>query len=145
VSATETRLIFPALAPAYRALGGFGDLLLRVACGCLLLPSGWHKLIGPLFDSDVQLFHQLGLEPAVPLMWFITALELVGGVLLVVGLLTRPIALMVAVEMLVIALAVDIPRGRGYPLTLLWAAAAFATACRGGGRYSIDRWIGREF
>ena len=145
MSAEEPRLIVPALGPLYRALGGCGDLLLRIVCGALLLPPGWHKLTGPLFDRDVQLFHQLGFEPAVPLMWFITALELVGGVFLIVGLLTRPIALMVAVEMLVIAIAVDIPSGRGYSFTLLWAAVALAIALRGGGRRSVDRWIGREF
>lgn len=145
MSATEPRLIIPALARLYRALGGFGDLLLRIACGLLLVPPGWHKLTGPLFDSDVQLFHRLGLEPAVPLMWFITSLELLGGVLLAIGLLTRPIALMIAVEMLVIAVAVDIPRASGYQLTLLWAVAAFVISLRGGGRYSVDRWIGREF
>jgi len=145
VSAPEPRLIIPALAPIYRALGGCGDLLLRILCGALLLPPGWHKLRGPLFDSDVQLFHQLGFEPAVPLMWFITALELVGGAFLIVGLLTRPIALVVAVEMLVIAVAVDIPSGRGYSFTLLWAAVAFAISLRGGGKWSVDRWIGREF
>ncbi len=145
MSALEPRLIIPALAPLYRALGGCGDVLLRVTCGALLLSPGWHKLTGPLFDRDVQLLHELGLEPAVPLMWFITALELVGGAFLIVGLLTRPVALMVSVEMLVIAVAVDIPAGRGYPLTLLWAAVAFAIALRGGGRLSVDRWIGREF
>jgi putative oxidoreductase len=145
VSATEPRLIIPALAPIYRTLGGCGDLLLRIVCGLMLLPPGWHKLTGSLFESDVQLFHQLGLEPAVPLMWFITTLELVGGLLLVVGWLTRPTALMIAVEMMVIAVAVDIPRGRGYQLTLLWAAIAFVISWRGGGRWSVDRWIGWEF
>ncbi|HLJ19625.1 MAG TPA: DoxX family protein [Stellaceae bacterium] len=145
MSAGEPRLIVPALGPVYRALGGCGDLLLRIMCGALLLPPGWHKLTGPLFDRDVELFHQLGFEPAVPLMWFITALELVGGLCLILGLLTRPIALMVAVEMLVIAIAVDIPNGRGYSFTLLWAAVAIAIFLRGGGRLSVDRWIGREF
>ena len=145
MSAAEPRSIIPALAPIYRALDGCGDLLLRITCGALLLPPGWHKLTGPLFDSDLQLFHQLGLEPALPLMWFITALELGGGVFLIIGLLTRPIALMIAIEMLVIAFAVDIPSGHGYALTLLWAAVAFAVAVRGGGRLSVDRWIGREF
>ncbi len=145
MSAGEPRLIIPALAPLYCALDGCGDLLLRILCGALLLPPGWHKLTGPLFDRDVQLFHQLGFEPAVPLMWFITALEFVGGAFLIVGLLTRPIAIMVAVEMLVIAIAVDIPNGRGYPFTLLWAAVAVAISLRGGGRWSVDRWIGREF
>ncbi|MGH7124707.1 MAG: DoxX family protein [Stellaceae bacterium] len=145
MSAGEPSLIVPALAPVYRSLGGCGHLLLRILCGALLLPPGWHKLTGPLFERDLQLFHQLGLEPAVPLMWFITALELVGGACLILGLLTRPLALMIAVEMLVITVAVDIPSGRGYSFTLLWAAVAFAISLRGGGRWSLDRWIGREF
>jgi putative oxidoreductase len=145
VSAGEPRLLVPALAPLYRALGGRGDVLLRVVCGAILLPPGWHKLTGPLFERDVALFHQLGFEPAVPLMWFITGLELVGGVFLIVGFLTRPIALMIAVEMLVIAFAVDIPSGRGYSFTLLWAAVALSIALRGGGKLSVDRWLGREF
>lgn len=145
MSVGETRLIIPVLGPLYRILGGCGEALLRILCGALLLAPGWHKLTGPLFDRDLQLFHQLGLEPALLLMWFITALELGGGVLLIVGLLTRPIALMVAVEMLVIAFAVDIPSGRGYSFTLLWAAVAVTIALRGGGKLSLDRLIGREF
>jgi len=145
VSAGEPRLIVPAVAPLYRALAGCGDVLLRVMCGAILLPPGWHKVTGPLFERDVALFHQLGLEPAVPLMWFITALELAGGVFLIIGFLTRPIAIMITVEMLVIAFAVDIPSGRGYSFTLLWAAVAFSIFIRGGGKLSLDRWIGREF
>jgi putative oxidoreductase len=145
VSAGEPRLIVPAVAPLYRALAGCGDVLLRVMCGAILLPPGWHKVTGPLFERDVALFHQLGLEPAVPLMWFITALELAGGAFLIIGFLTRPIAIMITVEMLVIAFAVDIPSGRGYSFTLLWAAVAFSIFIRGGGKLSLDRWIGREF
>ncbi len=145
MSAGEPRLIVPALEPLYRALGGCANVLLRVLCGAILLPPGWHKLTGPLFESDVALFRRLGFEPAVPLMWFITALELVGGACLIIGFLTRPIALMVAVEMLVIAIAVDIPSGRGYSFALLWAAVALSIFLRGGGKWSVDRWIGREF
>ena len=145
MSAGEPRLIIPALAPVYRTLGGCGDVLLRVVCGAILIPPGYHKLTGPLFDRDLELFHKLGFEPALPLMWFITMLELVGGAFLTLGLLTRPIALMIAVEMLVIAFAVDIPNGRGYAFTLLWAAVAFTIALRGGGKLSLDRLIGREF
>lgn len=141
----STRLIIPALAPLYRALDGLAWPLIRIVAGLNLVPFGWHKLTGPLFDADVQLFHQLGLEPAVPLTWFVTLLEFVGGLFLAAGLLTRPIALMIAVEMLVIAVAVDIPRGRGYQLTLLWSAIALAISWRGGGRFSLDRWLGREF
>ena len=93
----------------------------------------------------MALFHTLGFEPAVALMWFITLLEFCGGALLAVGLLTRPIALMLAIELMVITFMVDMPRGRGYSFTLLWGLVILAIAWRGGGRYSVDSRIGREF
>ena len=141
----QTRLIIPALAPVYRFLGPLAYPFIRVVCGLTMIPFGWAKLTGPLFERDVALFHTLGFEPAVPLMWFITLLEFCGGALLAVGLLTRPIALMLAIELMVITFMVDMPRGRGYSFTLLWGLVILAIAWRGGGRYSVDSRIGREF
>ncbi|WP_082005978.1 DoxX family protein [Ensifer sp. ZNC0028] len=39
---------------------------------------------------DIELFQSLGLEPAVPLAYMTSALELFGGVAIALGLLTRP-------------------------------------------------------
>jgi putative oxidoreductase len=141
-----TRLIFPALAPLYARLGEPMHLLLRLACGLLLVPLGWGKLTqAARFAQEVAEFHHLGIEPAVPFAWFIALLECFGGLALALGLLTRPVALAIAIEMAVITFHVNIPEGRPYQLALLWGVAALVIAWRGGGKYSLDRVIGREF
>ena len=94
---------------------------------------------------DIELFQKLGLEPAVPLAYFTSALELVGGFALALGLLTRPFALMLFVQLLVIVFMVMIPRGTGYHLTTVWLGTYAVMTVYGGGRLSLDRWLGREF
>ena len=51
-----------------------------------------------------------------------------------------------AIQMAVIAFAVQWPRGFGSPTMffLLWAMVFFVIVLRGGGPYSLDRLIGRE-
>jgi putative oxidoreductase len=136
------RLLIPALAPLYQCLDELAWPLIRITWGTLLVLAGWHKLTGPLFERDLALFHSMGMEPALPLMWFITLLEFVGGFLLAIGLLTRPIAAAVFIEMMVIVFAV--PHQRFDTLALLWGLMALAMAFRGGGPYSLDRLIGKE-
>jgi len=90
-----------------------------------------------------------GIEPALTLAYFIVALELVGGVCLIVGLFTRFFAAALAIEMLIALLFVHLAKGYavgagGYEYVLLIGAVCFAIAIRGGGRYSIDRFIGKE-
>jgi len=79
--------------------------------------------------------------------YFLGTLEFFGCALLAVGFLTRPIAAMLTFEFVIVTFCVQMPRGYGenveYTLMLLVMAALFAA--NGGGRYSIDRLIGREF
>jgi len=77
-------------------------------------------------------------------------LESLGGARLILGLLTRPIALLFVIELLAFISGVHIDKGwlwnRGgvqYPLFLLGLCLAFLF--RGGGHYSLHRAIGREF
>ena len=67
--------------------------------------------------------------------------------MLAAGLLTRPVAAAVAVFMAV-AVSFHAPTyfwGQGgIEMPLLWGLVALAYAIRGGGRYSLDRLIGRE-
>lgn len=144
MNSDRNRLFIPALAPLYDFLGTLAYPFIRVVAGLMMVPFGWMKLTGPMFDVDVELFRQMGLEPAVALAWFIASLEFFGGWLLAFGLFTRPIALMLAVEMAVITLAVAIPKGSGYQLTILWGSVLLAISWRGAGRYSLDRLIGKE-
>ena len=87
---------------------------------------------------------------AFPLAWAyaIGALEFFGGLLLIAGLFTRLVAAAIFVEMMVISFAVLYPSWswgrRGMEYALFMGLIALAIALRGGGRYSLDRLIGRE-
>jgi putative oxidoreductase len=70
-------------------------------------------------------------------------LEFWGGLLVVLGLLTRPVAFVLAGEMAVAFFIAHFPRG-GFPienggeLTILYCFAWLYLAARGGGSFSLD-------
>ena len=147
----RTRLYFPSMEAFYQSISSLAYPFIRFVTGAMLVPHGWRKFV----DSGtqravVELFHKLGIEPAGLLFWLIGSLELFGGVMLAIGLFTRPVALAIAIEMLVISFDVYWPNGffagtRGYEHTLLWGLIALAIAARGGGKQSVDALIGKEF
>ncbi len=100
----------------------------------------------PVADHVVAV---LGLP--LPLAWayFLGILEFFGGIALAIGFLTRPIALMLTVEFVVIT-CWSWPNGYffskgGYEYPLLLLIVYAAIFFRGSGRCSIDRMIGKEF
>lgn len=135
----------PFLAPIYAALEPLAYAALRVTSGLIMATFGWSKLFGDGMARDIELFQRLGLEPAVPLAYFTSGLELIGGLAIVVGLLTRPLSFMLFIQLVVIVVLVMIPRGAGYHLTVVWLGAFALMSVHGGGRLSLDRWLGREF
>ena len=84
-----------------------------------------------------------------PLAWayLLGILEFFGCAALAVGFLTRPIALMLTVEMAIVTFFVQFPQGYNEYLeyTLILLALSAVYAANGGGRYSLDHVIGREF
>ncbi len=94
---------------------------------------------------DIELFHKLGLEPAILLGYVTSSLEFFGGLMIAVGLLTRPVAALLLGELLVILIMVMIPRGTGYQLTVVWVGVFLLILLHGGGRISVDRLLVREF
>ena len=151
---TAPRPIIPALAPLYQGLSGLSYPLIRVAAGLILVPHGAQKLFGWFggygLEGTAGFFAQnLGLEPGMFFAVLVGATEFFGGLLLALGLLTRPAAAAIAVLMAV-AITVHLPNGffwtsGGYEYPLLWGLIALAIAFRGGGELSVDRKIGREF
>src|SRR5689334_13945282 len=115
--------IIPALAPLYARLEPGAYVALRVMAGAIIASFGYRKLFAGGMANEIALFHRLGLEPAAILGPFICGLEFFGGLAIVLGLLTRPIALMFVVEMLVILGVEAIPRGAGYQLATVWLGA----------------------
>jgi putative oxidoreductase len=141
----KTIPLLPVLTPLYTALEPFGYAFMRFASGVIMATFGWGKLFGNGMARDIELFHQLGLEPAELLGHFTSGLEFYGGLLIAIGLLTRPIAAMLLGELLAILVMVMIPRGSGYQLTVVWVGVFLLILLHGGGRISVDRLLGREF
>jgi len=111
----------------------------RIGGGLLFAEHGAQKLLG--------WFGGLGgpgkTAPLYSLMGAAGVLELFGGLLLVVGLFTRPVAVVLIVEMLYAFFTVHLPRG-GAPmqnqgeLALLYACLFAALAGLGAGAFSMD-------
>ncbi len=152
---THPRLIVPVLAPLYAKLSRLSYPLIRAATGLALMPHGAQKLFGWFGGYGLEgtggFFAQnLGLEPGLFWAALVGGVEFFGGLLLVLGLLTRPAALAVAILMAVAVITVHLPNGffwtaGGYEYPLLWGLIALAIAFKGGAELSLDRALGREF
>lgn len=95
-------------------------------------------------------FTKLGLEPAGFWAYYIPLNETVVALSLVIGLLTRPAALLLVIEFVVLIVFVHVPRGwgmavNGVEFPLFWLLVLIAVLLRGGGPWSVDRAIGKEF
>jgi putative oxidoreductase len=152
-SIDERKLIIPALAGLYKSLAPFSYALLRVTLGLLMfLPSGIDKMFhGGAARIAAGSIKALGyFKPEMTWAWTVAGLEFFGAILLALGLFTRPVAFAFVIELLVIAFGIMFPRGAfwtsgGGEVALLMACAALGFVFAGGGRYSLDRVIGREF
>ena len=114
-------------------------LILRVALGAIFIAHGYPKLVKASGDMQ-QFFMQHGLPGQ--FVYVAGVLEVFGGGLLILGLFTRPAALLLAIEMGVAIWKVHSGRGimavHEYEFPLALAAACFALAAVGAGIVSID-------
>ena len=147
----RSKLIIPALGGIYEKLSPYSWLMVRVVAGGLLIPHGYGKLFTPgAIESTADFMGSLGLVPGIFWAWVIALLEFAGGIMLAVGFLTRPVAAMVVGFMAVAAFHVHWGNGffwnkSGFEYPLMWGVVALAILIRGGGAYSVDRKLGREF
>ena len=155
----RSRLYIPALAGLYNGLGKYMYPLLRFTCGALLVPHGWAKVIGgsvakyneagALVGGTAAGMAKMGFPAPEMLAWYIGLLELVGGTMLAIGLLTRFVAAQVAGFMFVAAFVAHsgawfwTQKGMEFPL--FWMIVAFIVLIRGGGDLSVDRRLSKEF
>jgi len=152
VQALGAKPIIPVLAPIQAALSPLAEPLVRVAAGLMLMPHGAQKLFGWFggygIEGTGQFFAtKLGLPPAVAVLAGL--IEFFGGLLLAVGLATRPAAALVVGLMTVAIVQVHFPLGYfwtdgGYEYPLMWGLVALSFVVRGGGRFSLDAAFGYE-
>ena len=73
-------------------------LIVRLLWGWQFLVAGWGKLTN--IQKPIEYFTSLGVPMPTATAWFISILEVVGGILLIVGLGSRLIALLLTCDML---------------------------------------------
>lgn len=117
-----------------------GLLLVRLGLAATFVPYGYAKWAGGM-DRFVGLLLATGFPFPEVLARAVAALELAGGVLLALGLGTRVVAGLLAVEMSVAIARVLWPRGYvgGFALETTLLLCALALVAAGGGRWSLGR------
>lgn len=92
----SVRLIIPALGGFYRAFAQpLAWVALRVAVGGVMILEGWPKMTAPM--AMTGFVEGIGFYPGWFWSPFLAALQFVGGIAVVVGFFTRPVALASAV------------------------------------------------
>lgn len=129
----------------------FAYAFARIWFALLILPSGYEKVFA---DGATRIaagnILKTGFHPPLFWAWVVALLEFVGMLLLAAGLFTRPIAFMMAVELGVIVVAIQMPNGwywtsRGTEFAAILFLVCCAFVLGGGGKFSLDRKLGREF
>ncbi len=111
--------------------------LLRIIAGFLLLQHGLQKLFGFLGREAVELMSLPGVAGA---------LEFFGGIAVIVGLGTKPVAFILSGELAVAYFMAHAPQGfwpilnRG-ELAALYSFVFLFLSASGGGNYSVDGWL----
>ena len=122
-----------------------GLAVLRVIVGLTFLMHGWQKLFQFGIPGVVGAFTNMGVPLPGVTAPLVAGLEFVGGALLLVGLASRPVALLLALDMLAATLLVHLPNGfflpNGVELVLLLLAGSVAIILAGPGALAIDRLI----
>ncbi|MBD3585624.1 DoxX family protein [Salinimonas sp. HHU 13199] len=132
---------------------GIGQLLLRVPVGIILMAHGAQKLFGWFggygLQGTGQWMESIGLAPGFLMALLAGSAEFFGGLALILGLLTRPAALVSAFTMIIAIFSVHIQNGlfmsnNGYEFALSLLAATAALTVQGAGAFSADATIYRK-
>ena len=107
---------------------------------------GVGKIAKPM--KNVAMVESLGFYPGALFSPLLAGTEFFGGILIAIGLLTRPAAAAGLFVLLVTVWFHWITLGQGFAgaeKSILWSAMLFFVLVRGGGRWSVDAKLGREF
>jgi putative oxidoreductase len=129
----------------WHRVGPATHALLRIGAALLFMEHGVQKLFGWLDGFG----EAGGTAPLISLMGLAGVLEVFGGLLILIGLLTRPVALVLVIQMLAAYVIAHMPQG-GFPiqnqgeLALLYGLVFAFLFGNGAGPFSIDAWLDRR-
>src|SRR5271169_4400448 len=107
----------------------WGITILRVMVGIVFLAHGGQKVFVYGISGVQGAFGQIGIPMPAVMGPFVALLELVGGALLVVGVGTRWVSILFAIEMAVAVLKVHLSDGFFLPKGFEFALTMFAASC----------------
>ena len=131
-----------------------GLLIIRVVIGLIMAGHGAQKVFGwwggPGVKGWTAAMNRMRIRPPVAWAWMSALAELVGGLLLVLGLLTPLACAAVAASMLVAMALIHWPKGfwnskGGFEFNLSILAAAVGLAFTGAGSVSLDAAFGIRY
>ncbi|MEZ9890646.1 DoxX family protein [Vibrio breoganii] len=135
------------------SIPSWSSLVLRVPVGLIFMAHGAQKLFamfgGHGLEGTGQWMESIGLGPGYLMALMAGSAEFFGGLFIIVGLLTRPTALVLAFTMIVAIVTVHLENGlfmsnNGYEFGLSLAVISFALMFQGGGRLAIDNLIAKR-
>ena len=139
-----------ALSP-FAGLAAIGPLAVRLIVGFIMAVHGWQKLMmGPA--NFGAFLGQLGVPLPTLMGYVVTLVELGGGILLIIGLLSRLAALLLTINLTVAILTVKLQvgliappeAGAGAELDLALIAGFLVILFAGPGPISLDRALGLD-
>lgn len=131
---------------------GWAPLALRLAAGVIFIAHGAQKLFGWFgghgLEGTGQWMASIGLQPGLMMALLAGGAEFFGGLALVIGLLVRPAAAVLAITMAVAIFTVHLGHGlflsdNGYEFALSLLAVSVALAFSGAGKASVDAHLAR--
>ena len=135
-----------------RGAAGYAPFVVRVLAGVIMAAHGWRKLQGGPANFG-QALAGLGVPLPTLMAYVVTFVELIGGILLIVGLLSRLAALLLTIDLVVAIVLVKVNigllsptdgSGVGAELELGLIAGLLVVLLAGPGRLSVDQALGYE-
>jgi putative oxidoreductase len=122
---------------AYEKLAQYGPLPIRILAGIAFIIHGLPKL-SDIAGTEDFFANMVGLPAAMALP--IGLLEVIGGIALLVGVLTRIASILLIIEMIGSTIVAKLSRGfvGGYELDLLLMAISISLLLTGPGRISVE-------
>ena len=117
--------------------------VLRIALGVVFFAHGWQKIFTFTLPGVQGSFGQMGVPAADIVGPAVAFLELIGGAALILGLVTRVVGALLALDMLGAIVLVHGGSGifvdqGGMELVLILGVGSLALALAGAGRFSLD-------
>jgi putative oxidoreductase len=127
----------------------WGLTVLRIVTGIIFLMHGWQKITVFGLEGFTGFLTQLGIPAPGIAALIVIAVEVVGGLALILGLGTRWVAIPLAIDVLVALFTVHLPAGffvsdGGYEFVLLLLAANVTFMLSGSGAAALENLVWRR-